>query len=172
MMANSVKGMVDTHRWLSRIPRSSHHEMLRMQKFRDRLTDEDDKAVFSETMMVNKVVSGITRLELAVAYMLVLLKIVVFLALTWYGSGYIVRSRDNEALIMNAVALCFVVEISTYSYRFVATNTMCFFLDSLPSVGLGSHEVNDDQSLLEDIWPMISIVVLAGLTVSIWHAWC
>jgi len=172
LMVNSGKDIWDIHRWLQRLPRSSRHEMLRMQKFKSTIVEEADKEFGGDTMLVNKVVSGITLFELCLSYLIVISNVGVYVALTWYGPGYILRSADNEALIMNSVALFFVVEMSEYFYKLVANNTMLYSLDSMPPVGLSANESVGVMADLEDAWPGLSMLLLGTLTASIWCGWC
>jgi len=169
-MVNGLKTLLDVHRYLHRIPAGKHRETLMMQRFQD--TGTPAKNHF-QVRSVTKIVSRITNKCRAQCYAILLVKVSALLMLSYYGSGYILHSAGDEELILNSVALCFVVDMDTYIYDFVANGTVKTYISSLPTVGLTSAEKNSSTLLaLDEYWPMLSMVFLGAIMATNYAAWC
>lgn len=174
LMLNSCKTSMDMHRWMARLPTVKQHQMLRMQKFIDNSEQSpDDEGFGAEYMSVNKVVTGMTVSERILAYGLLIGKSFVEVTLLYYGSAYIMFADTDENLILNAVALFFVVEIADYLYTFVTNRSVMAYLSNMPQVGLTVAEVKDSRmGDLDDAWMLLSGFLLAVFTAALYKNWC
>eukprot|EP00931_Biecheleriopsis_adriatica_P028475 TRINITY_DN16966_c0_g1_i1.p1 TRINITY_DN16966_c0_g1~~TRINITY_DN16966_c0_g1_i1.p1 ORF type:complete len:302 (+),score=46.42 TRINITY_DN16966_c0_g1_i1:41-946(+) len=170
LMLNCAKELLDIHRWLSRVPSAPRHRMMRMQRFKDIVHQEADRKFGTDTMVANKVVTGITPWERLFAYTLVISKLLVLGLLSHYGAGFVLKSLDNETIIMNSVALVFIIEVEEYIFTLVQNRTIAAYLDNMPEVGLCDREVS--AIAFDDCWPLMSLPVLGIATSLAYKSWC
>jgi len=173
-MINGLKGIVDIHRYVNRIRSCTGRQTLMMQRFLDTVPLEPDNEHGQQLVFnVNKVVSCLPVHCRLGCYSFLMMKAATLLWLITYGSAYILHSAGDEALILNSVALCFVVDVDTYIYDFVANGTIKVWLSSMPAVGLTTTEIKGSALVtLDEHWPLLSVVVLSAVTAMCYTSWC
>eukprot|EP00494_Astrolonche_serrata_P031222 UN31491 len=66
-----------------------------------------------------KIKNGITRCNKFVSFVVVLIpKLLIGSVLLYYGGGYILGSKNNQLLLLNALAVAFIIELDGLMYTF------------------------------------------------------
>jgi len=165
---NDLVETFNMHLWLHRIPSSKKSETLRFQRF------TSESTTFGP-MAAHKAVSGISLARRAGLYFMLLLpKVVITLMLIHYGSAYVLLSETNEDLILNCVALCFIVDIDDIIYGFTTTQEVKTCLDNMPPLGLLEEDfpVGSQSWIYANFWPLASYVVIISLMFGMYEFWC
>jgi len=114
--------------------------------------------------------SGMTRKwKIFVTFFVIIPKLCVAFALLTYGTGFVVNTDDDGDLILNALALGFVLEIDEMSYEYFLTFQMQDVLDNLPAIGLKPGRT---MKLNRDIGITIKALVLGLVTAMTYQAFC
>lgn len=153
---------LDMHRWVQRLPHSSLMQPLQLQKF----TKNREVSC--------RAVTGITTSQKLFFYVCLLLpKLLVVAALFSYGAPYVLHAPDNENLILNSVAMVFVVDIDDIVFGFTMTSDTKAMMDSIPPLSLQEHEVlNTSVFYFEVAWPLTSFVLVGGAVAGMYSTWC
>ena len=79
--------------------------------------------------------SGVSKyFKFTLLFLVLLPKFLIGAALWWFGAMYIARSPDNDELILNTVAILFVLEIDDMLAKVAIPNGMSRLLDALPAI--------------------------------------
>jgi hypothetical protein len=93
--------------------------------------------------------SGVSKWYKATTSLFVILpKLVIGLALWWYGSTFVARSVGNDELILNAVAVVFVLEIDDQLAKVTIPQRMAQLLAKLPPIPLYDPTEEANGSLM------------------------
>ncbi|GMH95987.1 hypothetical protein TrVE_jg10997 [Triparma verrucosa] len=122
---------------------------------------------------------GFTKMERLWAYFWFLVKIGSEFFVILVGGGFVLHSPDHETLILNAVALAFMLDIDDAAYKYSITDYQKAFLKSLPDFGLINTE-NDDvpaqmkfttyQAVKQGLGSYFQILALFGVCTVSWYA--
>eukprot|EP00930_Biecheleria_cincta_P101022 TRINITY_DN92654_c0_g1_i1.p1 TRINITY_DN92654_c0_g1~~TRINITY_DN92654_c0_g1_i1.p1 ORF type:complete len:286 (+),score=49.77 TRINITY_DN92654_c0_g1_i1:72-929(+) len=161
------------HLWLQRLPASKRTaEGLQLIMFDKFYEDEDYKVQYPNC----KAKTGITVVVRSLLYAFVLLpKVAVAVGLLVFGTPYVAQAAGNEAIIMNSVALAFVMDVDDMVFTFVATGDLKQILDSLPPLTLEIEEYVGAGSLarwIQTLWPSLSFVLPAAIVATILGVCC
>jgi len=103
-------------------------------------------------------------------------KVAITFGLLIYGTGYVLRSRGNEALILNSVALTFITQVDDAFYHFTLLDRMKDWLDDMPESSLHPDERQKYCGTLlfhlEEYWAMYMNVLLVVFVVHPYNEWC
>jgi len=170
-LLSKMREALGTLRWISRFPHASRRRCLRMRKYKSPklFFDYDSK---SEYTTVNKPAVGITLPFRYFVWLLCLFQIIIMAMLIYFGSSYILRASDDEALILNSVALVFIVEIDDLVYKFILTITEKNVFSGVPAIALTDGEFSRAFAAVERLWPIYSPVILAVLVYCQERRWC
>jgi hypothetical protein len=169
-MMNGIRSLVDIHRFLNRIRPCRERQDFMMQWFQETCPDENET---SHITAINKVVSCMSWKCRLSCYSFLTAKLITLLWLVCYGSAFILHSAGDENLILNAVALCFVLDVDSYIYDFVTNGTIKQYLSALPAVGLSVEETKESAIvLLDQYWPVWSLTFLGMAITSCYWSWC
>ena len=83
---------------------------------------------------------GFTKMERLWAYFWFLVKIGSELFVILVGGGFVLHSPDHETLILNAVALAFILDIDDAAYKYCITDLQKKLLKGLPDFSLINTE--------------------------------
>lgn len=168
---SKMREALGTLRWISRFPHASRRRYLLMRRYKSpRLIFDYDSQ--SEYTTVNKPAVGITLPFRCFVWLLCLFQIILMAMLIYCGSSYILRASDDETLILNSVALVFIVEIDDLVYQFILTITEKNVFSGVPAIALTDGEFSRAFAAAEKLWPIYSPVILAVLVYCQERRWC
>jgi len=104
-----------------------------------------------------KIVSGMTMCyKTFVCCFLLVPKLLLGLALSYYGSGFVFTSDDNESLLLNCVALTFITQVDDLAYIACVPDSIKAQIDKCPAV-----QLTHDQKKLAFMRPYIIFVSIS-----------
>ena len=124
---------------------------------------------------------GFTKMERLWAYFWFLIKIGSEFFVILVGGGFVLHSPDHETLILNAVALTFILDMDDNAYKYSFTDLQKALLKGLPDFGLISTKINDVpaqmkltgyQLLKQALGSFFQIIALLGVCTISWYANC
>lgn len=103
-------------------------------------------------------------------------KTIITLGLLSYGTGYVLRSKGNEALILNSVALTFITQVDDAFYQFTLLDRVKDWLSDMPQSSLHPDERERWHGKIlfhvEDFWALyMNLFLILGWAHS-YHTWC
>ena len=123
---------------------------------------------------------GFTKMERLWAYFWFLVKIGSEFFVILVGGGFVLHSPDHETLILNAVALAFILDIDDAAFKYSITDYQKGWLKGLPDFGLITTEnevpaqvkVTMYQKLKQLLGSYFQILALFGVCTVSWYANC
>jgi len=114
LIFTELKETFDMGRWLSRFPTAEHWSPLRLRTFQSEQTSDGH----NRQVLALKPVSGITvRGRVHITLSCLLPKAIIGFGLLYYGAGYVMFAQKSESLLLNCVALIFIIEIDDVAYK-------------------------------------------------------
>lgn len=96
-------------------------------------------------------------------FLIILPKMALTCILWYYGCGFLAYSEDDTELLLNAVALIFVIEIDEYIYSGVVPDGMNSGLECFPELSI-SHDDSVEFGFLHR-WAIYGHFVLSGIII-------
>jgi len=128
------------------------------RKFKTYAPEEQDEvrsdtSIWDKEEETNKLNSfarvEVTNLYKLMVYIFVLVpKFAVSVLLLLYGSGFVVTTKENSDLILNALALGFILELDEMIYEYVMTANQKEFLSDLPKLKIHVLSVFTDFGII------------------------
>ena len=123
---------------------------------------------------------GFTKMERLWAYFWCLVKIGSEFFVILVGGGFVLHSPDHETLILNAVALAFILDIDDAAYKYSITDIQKEVLKTLPDFGLISTEnevpaqmkFTTYQFFKQAFGSYFQLLALFGVCTVSWYANC
>ncbi|GMH92704.1 hypothetical protein TrVE_jg10891 [Triparma verrucosa] len=123
---------------------------------------------------------GFTKMERLWAYFWFLIKIGSELFVILAGGGFVLHSPDHETLILNAVALAFILDIDDAAYKYSITDMQKTALKSFPNFGLimtenvvpAQMKFTTYQECKQFLGSYFQILALFGVCTVSWYANC
>jgi len=144
--------------FITNFPSCDTFEYLRYKQACD--DDSDDK----------ELATGMTKKWKIFCFLFVIVpKLGVACALLGYGTGFVVNTQENSDLILNALALGFVLEIDEMSYEYFLSYQMQDILDNLPPITLKPGRT---MGLNRDIGIIMKGVMLGLMTAIAYQSFC
>ncbi|CAE8692608.1 unnamed protein product [Polarella glacialis] len=112
--------------------------------------------------------------EFALYALLLIPKVVIFVLLLYCGAGYVLHANSNEDLVLNSVAMLFVVDIPDIVYAFTTTSDVKATIDNMPPLGFFEEDLvsNPEVYYFEALYPLCSFVVAGGVLSGMFGIWC
>lgn len=103
--------------WINRFPTAQKHEPLTFS------SDGEDK----------EIVSGMTIWFKMWCYLTIVIpKLLIGLLISFYGSGFLWTSDDNESVILNTMALTFITQTDELIYQYMVPRSLQNILEEIP----------------------------------------
>jgi len=96
-------------------------------------------------------------------------KITLEMVVFFFGSGYVALATTDEDLLLNAVALTFILQIDDAIFESTAQDFTMRLLNAMPTMGR-LHKTSDLAIAL--IAPWATLVFIGVLTALGYHQWC
>ena len=133
-----------------------------------------------ESIMETFGAGGFTKMERLWAYFWFLVKIGSEFFVILVGGGFVLHSPDHETLILNAVALAFILDIDDAAYKYSITDFQKSVLKGLPDFGLintanevpAQMKVTIYQTFKQVFGSYFQILALFGVCTVSWYANC
>jgi len=172
LIFTELKETFDIGRWLSRFPTSKHWSSLRLRTFKSHQTSDGH----TREILALKPVSGITVAGLVHLTISCLLpKATIGFGLLYYGAGYVMFAQTSESLLLNCVALIFIIEIDDVAYQLFIPHhlkTLLIALSDSP-IGLSSAEFSQSYYHLYLFFGLAGLpILLCGCFILLQHRWC
>lgn len=121
--------------------------------------------------------TGITPFQLVCAYFMMSIKFALGCALLYVSSAYIVHADSNENMILNSVAMLFIIDVDELLYAIIVPDYIRRMIDSIPPVVAHPKDWqwDNDKSGRETsgVWKMHSKFWTGVATTGImWWSWC
>jgi len=114
--------------------------------------------------------SGMTKMYKLYCFLCILFpKFVIACSLLTYGTGFVVTTDANENLILNALALGFVLEIDDMAYEYFMTFQMRAVVSQLPAIEISASMM---MRINTHYGTVIKAVILITLTLGTLNAYC
>lgn len=140
-------------------PTSSSFEGLRLKEKKNE--DGESEVTFH---------SGMTQCHKWYCYLTILIpKFGIAVALLTYGTGFVVTTVNNEDLILNAIALGFVLEIDDMAYNYFMTYQMQEVVSGLPPVVIEASCTTDFNT---HYGTFVKAALLFGFTIMMLTFYC
>lgn len=128
-----------------------------------------------QEVTVFKPITGIsTKFKSMIFLFVILPKYIIAVLLMFVGSGFIVRAEGISDIVLNTVAVSFVLQVDDFAYRGFTTSSMKILYESIPPIGLFDEELIADAAL--DNWERFGspfmLVVLMVVVVVQFGCWC
>jgi len=165
---------VNMYRWLHCVPRwkpKTHKKILNFCRSRER-----DSSSFpiqryknSSGLEVKKPAVGFTFVyRFAIIMLVILPKFILGLWLLIYGTGFVASATTNSDLILNLVALLFIIQIDDVSYDLLTPDVYKSWLQSSFEVTFFKEEENKIMRWL----PFFCFWGIIACVIALYYAWC
>lgn len=118
---------------------------------------------------------GIPIWKRSIFYLLLFCKLAVAVALLYFGSAYIVMAKDNENLILNTVAMLFIVEVDDVLYVLCVNDMVKNVVEDFPQLGRDWEESMEKACFYSTVSLFTGYLVplaLVIICVLLSHHWC
>jgi len=145
--------------WIKKFPTSTKYEPLELREITG--ADGETEVKFS---------SGMTSWYKWYCYICILFpKFSIAVALLTYGTGFVVTTIYDSDLILNAIALGFVLDIDDMAYTYFMTYQMREIVQGLPPMIVKATKFNDFNT---NYGTFIKAAILFGFTMATLTAYC
>lgn len=103
-------------------------------------------------------------------------KVAVACGIWWTGTAFLLGAPSSEELLLNAVALVFVLEIDDYIYHGVVPEPLKAHIETFPPITQSEDEANDSHfGTFWELWSMFGVHFLFSLVIGVtygskaWH---
>lgn len=163
------------HQWLQALPEwdeEVHSEViLHCGKHCKRSNFPLQKYINHQEVEVVKPAVGLTSGYLYLIYSLVILpKLLIAVHLLVFGSAFVARSESHADMILNAVAMLFILEVDDLLYQFLTPEIFKAWVGSCSEI---TFDHNENRSLAMLKWkPYLGLVLIFAGTAGIIYAFC
>lgn len=174
-VAAVLKDIAETfsmHAWLSCLPKwtQEQHVILEYTCENSGLTDFPMQKYKNgdDTELVKPAVGITNRTRLLIYVCVLLVKLVMACVLLIYGTAFVGSASSDGDLILNAVAMSFILDIDDLLYELMTPRLYKTWVETCSVISFDEDEVRDSTLY----WPYLAFVVIGGATGVMYGFWC
>lgn len=120
--------------------------------------------------------TGLTGFQRGSVYMLMAAKLLCGLALHYFAAGYVARSTSDENMILNSVAMLFVIEIDEIMYAVIVPDFMRRLVDKMPNFVADPDTWWSDDNVSQEVAAVFKMLVRwwtgVATCAAMYLSWC